>query len=82
VERWTIAGPDRIEYEVVLEDPKVFTRPLKMAFPINRNQDANYEIWEDSRHEGERDVEEILANDRLDKEAGVTGIYEHRREAR
>jgi hypothetical protein len=82
VERWTMVGPDRIEYEVTLEDPKVFTRPWKMAFPINRNKEKGYEIWEDSRHEGERDVEQILLGGRRDKEAGVTGIHEHRREAR
>jgi len=82
VERWTMAGPDRIEYEVALEDPKVFTRPWKMAFPINRNKEKGYEIWEDSRHEGERDVEHILLGGRRDKEAGVTGIHEHRRETK
>lgn len=82
VERWTMVSPDRIEYEVALEDPKVFMRPWKMAFPINRNKEKGYEIWEDSRHEGERDVEQILLGGRRDKEAGVTGIHEHRREAR
>ena len=82
VERWTMVGPDRIEYEVTLEDPKVFTRPWKMAFPINRNKEKGYEIWEDSRHEGERDVDHILLGGRRDKEAGVTGIHEHRRETK
>lgn len=82
VERWTPAGPDRIDYSVTLEDPKVFTRPWKMAFPVNRNRDRNYEIWEDSRHEGERDVENILAAGRKEKATGITGIHEHRREGR
>jgi len=36
-------------------------------------------IWEDSRHEGERDAEHILMSGRRDKEAGRTGIHEHRR---
>ena len=82
VERWTLAGPDRIAYEVTLEDPNVFTRPWKIAFPVNRNRQKAYEIWEDSRHEGERDVEQIILGGRRDKEAGVTGIHEHRREGR
>ena len=82
VERWTPAGPDRIDYSVTLEDPKVFTRPWKMAFAINRNREKNYEIWEDSRHEGERDVEGILTAGRTEKAAGITGIHEHRREGR
>lgn len=82
VERWTRVSEDRIEYEVTIEDPKVFMRPWKMAFPINRNKEEGYEIWEDSRHEGEKDVEQILLGGRRDKEAGVTGIHEHRREGR
>jgi hypothetical protein len=53
-----------------------------MAFAINRNKEKHYEIWEDSRHEGERDVEQILLGGRRDKEAGVTGIHQHRRETR
>ena len=82
VERWTMVGPDRIEYEVTLEDPKVFTRSWKMAFAVNRNKTKGYEIWEDSRHEGERDVEHIILGGRLEKAAGVTGIHEHLRDAR
>ena len=82
VERWTPAGPDRIDYSVTLEDPKVFARPWKMAFAVNRNRDKNYEIWEDSRHEGERDVENILSAGRKEQAAGITGIHEHKREGR
>ena len=82
VERWTPAGPDRLDYSVTLEDPKVFTRPWKMAFGVNRNREKNYEIWEDSRHEGEQDVEGILAAGRKEKAAGITGIHEHRRDGR
>ena len=79
VERWTMASPDRIAYEVTIEDPKVFTRPWKMALTINRNKQKDYEIYEDSRHEGERDTEKILQAGRREKEAGLKGIHEHRR---
>jgi hypothetical protein len=79
VERWTMASPDRIDYEVTIEDPKVFTRPWKMALTINRNKQKNYEIYEDARHEGERDTEKILQAGRREKEAGLKGIHEHRR---
>ena len=82
VERWTPAGPYRIDYSVTLEDPKVFTRPWKMAFAVNRNREKDYEIWEDSRHEGEQDVEGILSAGRKEKAAGITGIHEHRRDER
>ena len=82
VERWTLVGPDRIEYEATLEDPKVFTRPWRIAFQVNRNKQASYEIFEDARHEGEQDVAEIILGGRRAKEAGVTGIHDHRREGR
>jgi hypothetical protein len=74
-----MAGPDRIDYEVTIEDPKVFARPWKLAFAFNRNKAKDYEYWEDSRFEGERDVERILEGGRREKEAGRTGIHEHRR---
>jgi hypothetical protein len=79
VERWTMASADRIDYQVTIEDPKVFTRPWKMALTINRNKQKDYEIYEDSRHEGERDTEKILQAGRREKEAGLKGIHEHRR---
>ena len=82
VERWTLVSADRIDYEATLEDPKVWTRPWKMAFQVNRNKQAGYEIFEDTRHEGEHDVEEIILGGKHAKDAGLTGIHEHRREGR
>ena len=79
VERWTMVSPDRINYEVTIEDPNVFTRPWKMAWIVNRNKEKGYEQWEDTRHEGDRDVENILLAGRRDKAAGRTGIHEHHR---
>jgi hypothetical protein len=79
VERWTMDGPDRINYEVTIEDPKVFAKPWKIAFAINRNKTAGHEYWEDARFEGERDVERILEGGQREKDAGRTGIHEHRR---
>jgi hypothetical protein len=79
VERWTMAGPDRIDYEATIEDPKVFAQPWKIAFAINRNKTAGYEFWEDARSEGERDVDRILEGGQREKDAGRTGIHEHPR---
>ena len=31
VERWTIVGPDAIDYQVPIEDPTVYTRPFTIA---------------------------------------------------
>ena len=81
VERWTMAGADRINYEVTLEDPKMFTRPWKVAFAFNRNKAKDYEYYEDTRLEGERDVEEIILGGKRLKAEGRTKIHEHRRDA-
>jgi len=82
VERWTLVGPNRIQYEATLEDPKAFTRPWKIAFAVNRRPDMVYEVFEDSRWEGERAVAPILEVGRKDKAAGITGIHDHKRQGR
>jgi hypothetical protein len=79
VERWTLAGPTRIDFEATFDDPKAFTRPWKIAYAIDRRPQKQYEIWEDSRLEGERAVDPILEVGRRDKAAGISGIHEHQR---
>jgi hypothetical protein len=44
VERWTPNGPNHIRYEAIIEDPKVFTRPWKMSFPIYRRTEPNLQL--------------------------------------
>jgi hypothetical protein len=46
VERFTLAGPDHINYEVVVEDPNVFTRPWKMSMLFYRRKEPNARILE------------------------------------
>jgi hypothetical protein len=41
VERYTPLNADHIQYEVTLEDPKVFTRPWKMSMPLYRRLEKN-----------------------------------------
>jgi hypothetical protein len=78
VERWTIVGADRLTYEATVEDPQMFSRPWKVGFPINRNKQAGYEYYEDTRLEGERDAEEIIAGGKRNKAAGRTRMHGHR----
>lgn len=35
-ERFTLIDLDTIHYEVAIEDPNVYTRPWKIAFPLRR----------------------------------------------
>jgi len=38
VERYTMRDADTIQYEVTIEDPKVFTRPWKISMPLYRQR--------------------------------------------
>jgi hypothetical protein len=46
VERYTPTGPDHMNYEVTIEDPKVFARPWTMSMPLYRRQEKNMELLE------------------------------------
>ena len=46
VERYTLVGPDHLQYEVTVEDLKVFTRPWKMSLPLYRRKEANVRLLE------------------------------------
>ena len=46
VERYTPAGPNVIQYEATIEDPKVFTRPWKISMPIYRRLEKNAQLLE------------------------------------
>ena len=59
-ERWTPVDPDRIDYRATLTDPTMFTRPWTIVYSFNREKTEGFEILEDARHEGERDVEALL----------------------
>ena len=44
VERYTMTGPDHINYEVTVEDPKVFTRPWTMRMVLYRRKEPNVRL--------------------------------------
>ena len=46
IERYTLIGPDHINYEVTVEDPKVFTRPWKMGMILYRRKEPNAQLLE------------------------------------
>ena len=46
VERYTRTGPDTIAYEATIEDPKVFTRPWKIALTLYRRPEKNFQLLE------------------------------------
>ena len=46
IERFTPKTPDLVDYEVTIEDPKVFTRPWKIQMPLYRRQGQNAQLLE------------------------------------
>jgi hypothetical protein len=46
VERYTLMSHDVLGYEATIDDPKVFTRPWKMSFPLYRRLDKNVQFME------------------------------------
>ncbi len=60
-ERYTFVDPDTISYEATFEDPKVYTRPFKMALTFGRTvrgeEARNYELLESACYEGDRNIQ-------------------------
>jgi hypothetical protein len=46
VERFTLMTPDVIRYEATIDDPKTFTRPWKISFPLYRRMEPNVQLME------------------------------------
>jgi hypothetical protein len=46
VERFSLISPEVINYEVTIEDPKVFTRAWKISMPLYRRVEPNMQLLE------------------------------------
>jgi len=46
VERFTLLDADHLNYEVTVEDPKVFTRPWRMSMILYRHKERNAQLLE------------------------------------
>ncbi len=46
IERYSLADSNHINYEVTIEDPKVFTKAWKMSMPLYRRMEKNARILE------------------------------------
>jgi hypothetical protein len=62
IERFTRIDAGTISYEAIIEDPQVYTRPWKVAMPLER--DEEYQIFEYACHEGNKSVENVLRGGR------------------
>jgi hypothetical protein len=62
VERFTRVDRNTINYEVTIDDPKIFTQSWKVSIPLNR--DPEYKIFEYACQEGNHAVENVLSGGR------------------
>ena len=46
IERYTPAGPNVLNYEATIEDPKIFTRPWKISMPLYRRMEKDAQLME------------------------------------
>jgi hypothetical protein len=46
VERYTLTGPDIMNYEATITDPKTFSRPWKISMPLYRHVEKNARLME------------------------------------
>ena len=66
-ERFTRVAEDTLNYEVTIDDPKTWTRPWKIAFPLMH--DPSYQIFEYACHEGNNAMHNMLSGARADDRA-------------
>ena len=70
VERFTRTDPETLLYEVTVDDPKTWTRPWSVAYPLK--QDFEYGVFEYACHEGNHyAMTNILSGARADERAAA-----------
>jgi hypothetical protein len=67
VERYTRVSPEEMRYEVTIDDPKTYTRPFKVAFPLT--QEPGYRNFEYACHEGNYAMFDSLSGARAQEKA-------------
>ncbi len=68
-ERFTRMSADILLYEMRIDDPKTWTRPWTLQFPLKRNDD--YGHFEYACHEGNYSLFHILSGARADEKAAA-----------
>jgi hypothetical protein len=69
VEKFTRTAADTVQYEVTITDPKTWSRPWTMAYPLKA--DTEYEMFEYACHEGNYSMRNTLSGSRADEKAGA-----------
>ena len=70
-ERFTRVGPDRIEYEMTIEDPEVLTDKWTVSYPMFL--DTEYEFFEYACHEDNTAVRNFIETSRFERGLSPSG---------
>jgi len=68
-ERFTRVGPDEMQYEITIDDPKTWVRPFKVGFPLT--QEPGYQNFEYACHEGNNAMFNSLSAARAKEKAAA-----------
>jgi len=68
-ERFTRTAENTLQYEATLDDPKTWSKPWTLAFPMT--SDPEYRMEEYACHEGNYAMTNILTGHRIEEEQGV-----------
>ena len=63
IERFTPVDSNTITYRATISDPKTYTKPWTIEFPIVRNNRPGYELMEFACVEGEEDLQHYTAGE-------------------
>lgn len=72
VERFTRTGPDTLGYEATINDPKMLTKPFKIALTFARHTEKNFQLLESECY-AMREGPTITVGDKPDPHAGKEG---------
>ncbi|MBI2149199.1 MAG: hypothetical protein HYU27_01160, partial [Acidobacteria bacterium] len=65
VEKFVLADKDTLNYSITVEDPKTWTKPWTISFPLQR--DNSYPVFEYACHEGNYYMRNALAGARAEE---------------
>jgi hypothetical protein len=67
VEKFTRLEPDLLRYEAIIDDPKTYTRPLKISIPLV--SPPGYQVLAYDCHEGNKALMQALGGERAEDRA-------------
>jgi len=66
IERFTRVGPNTLNYQATIDDPKTWTKPWTILIPLTRNE--GYQLLEYACHEGNIAMGDILTGARAEEQ--------------